>query len=77
MADAKTMHVRNMRTDEIREVTPEQREIQDKAIWVLVTGDDVKPTPPAPESATDESSDEPDTDAAAPKTTSKATPPKK
>ncbi|MEG8035028.1 hypothetical protein EDF51_106160 [Curtobacterium sp. PhB25] len=73
MAAAKTMHVRNMRTDEIREVTPEQREIQDKGIWVLVTGEDVKPTPPP---ATDKSSDEPDAGTATPKTTSKASAPK-
>lgn len=63
MAAAKTMHVRNMRTDEIREVTPDERAIQDKGIWVPITGDDVKPTPPA---------DAP----ASPKTTPKATSPK-
>jgi hypothetical protein len=73
MAAAKTMHVRNMRTDEIREVTPEQRELQDKGVWVRVTGEDVKPTPP---SATDESSDAPDAGTATPKTTSKASAPK-
>jgi len=73
MAAAKTMHVRNMRTDEIREVTPEQREVQDKGIWVLITGEDVKPTPPP---ATAESSDKPDAGTATPKTTSKASAPK-
>ncbi|MBT1542477.1 hypothetical protein KK103_11945 [Curtobacterium flaccumfaciens pv. flaccumfaciens] len=73
MAAAKTMHVRNMRTDEIRKVTPEQRELQDKGIWVLITGEDVKPTPPA---ATVESSDKPDAGTATPKTTPKASAPK-
>jgi len=73
MAAAKTMHVRNMRTDEIREVTPEQREVQDKGIWVLITGEDVKSTPPP---ATAESSDKPDASTATPKTTSKASAPK-
>ncbi|PYY63613.1 hypothetical protein DEJ30_11920 [Curtobacterium sp. MCPF17_003] len=73
MTAAKPIHVRNMRTDEIREVTPEQREIQDKGIWVLITGEDVKPTPPT---ATTESSDKPDTGTATPKTTSKASAPK-
>jgi hypothetical protein len=63
MAAAKPMYVRNMRTDEIREVTPEQREIQDKSVWVPITGDDVKPTSAA---------DAP----ASPKTTPKATTPK-
>lgn len=63
MTAAKPMYVRNMQTDVIREVTPEQREIQDKAIWVPITGDDVKPTP------TDDAP-------ASPKTTPKATTPK-
>lgn len=73
MAAAKKVLVRNMRTDEIREVTPEQRELQDKGIWVRVTGEGVKPTPPA---ATDESSDKPDAGTATPKTTPKASTPK-
>lgn len=73
MATEKTMHVRNMRTDEIREVTPAQRELQDKGIWVRITGEDVKPTPPP---ATTESSDKPDAGTATPKTTSKASAPK-
>ena len=70
MSDAKTIHVRHTHTGEIREVTPEQREVQDKNFWVRVTGDveatapetsppaDVEPTP-------------------APKTASKATTPAK
>jgi len=70
MAAAKTMHVRNMQTDEIKEVAPEQRELQDKAIWVRITGDDVKPTPPADAPAS------PDDAPASPKTTPKATTPK-
>ena len=73
MADKKKLLVRNMQTDEVREVAPEQREIQDKGIWVLVTGEDVKPTPPP---ATSESSDEPDAGGPTPKTTSKASAPK-
>jgi hypothetical protein len=60
MAAAKTILVRHTHTGEIKEVTTEQRENQDKNYWVRITGD-VKPTAPtAPE----------------PKTTPKATPPK-
>jgi hypothetical protein len=64
MADKKTILVRHTHTGEIREVTPEQRDLQDKNYWVRITGD-VKPTAP-----------ETDGPAETPKTTPKATTPK-
>lgn len=64
------MFVRHVHTGEIREVTPEQREKQDKNYWVRVTGDDIKATGPeaAPPVVDASPSD--------PKTTPKATTPK-
>ncbi len=64
------MFVRHVHTGEVRQVTPEQREKQDKNYWVRVTGDDVKVTGPetAPLAADASVSD--------PKTTPKATAPK-
>jgi hypothetical protein len=62
MSDDKTIHVRHTHTGEIRKVTPDEREVQDKNFWVRVTGDveatapettppaDVEPTP-APKTA--------------------------
>lgn len=46
MADSKTLHVRHVQTGEIRKVTAEQRETQNKNFWVRVTGD-VQETKPA------------------------------
>ncbi|MBF4597177.1 hypothetical protein ITJ50_00915 [Curtobacterium sp. VKM Ac-2889] len=62
---AKSMFVRHVHTGEIKQVTPEQREAQDKNYWVRVTGDDVKATQPVTDAPT------PD-----PKTTPKAASPK-
>ena len=75
MTASKEMFVRHVQTGEIKQVTPEQRETQDKNYWVRITGADVQATAPAAAPA--------DTDAAeadqkpAPKTTSKATTPAK
>ena len=66
---AKKLFVRHVQTGEIREVSEEQRAIQDKNYWVRVTGD-IKATAPADvPTGTDA---EPAT-----KTTSKATTPAK
>jgi lysozyme family protein len=46
MTAEKTMFVRHVHTDEIREITAEQREVLDKNYWVRITGDDVRATPP-------------------------------
>jgi hypothetical protein len=80
MAASKSMFVRHVHTGEIREVTPEQREEQDKNYWVRITGDNVKAT--APETVeTVETTVTPEGDAPdagdGDKTASKATPPKK
>ncbi len=45
---AKSMFVRHVHTGEIKQVTEEQREAQNKNFWVRVTGD-VKPTAPETE----------------------------
>lgn len=66
MAAEKKTLVRHTHTGEIREVTAEERENQDKNFWVRITGD-VKPAP-AETGAPAETSD--------PKTTPKATTPK-
>lgn len=62
MSGPKLTWVRHTHTGEIKQVTPEQREVQDKNFWVRVTGDveatapettppaDVEPTP-APKTA--------------------------
>jgi hypothetical protein len=77
MAASKSMFVRHVHTGEIREVTPEQREDQDKNYWVRITGDDVKATPPqTAESAVTPEGDVPDA-GDGDKTASKATTPKK
>lgn len=74
---APKMFVRHVHTGEIREVTPEQRETQDKNYWVRVTGKDVTATP----AETAETAVTPEGDAAGEsdgdKTASKANAPKK
>ncbi|OII10528.1 hypothetical protein BIU97_10395 [Curtobacterium sp. MCBA15_009] len=46
MSQSKDMYVRHVRTGEIKKVSAEQREKQDKNYWVRVTGKDVKETAP-------------------------------
>lgn len=64
MADSKSLHVRHVQTGEIRKVTAEQRENQNKNFWVLVTGDVSETKPADVPTGTDATSDT--------KTTSKA-----
>ncbi|WIB69801.1 hypothetical protein [Curtobacterium sp. MCBD17_026] len=68
MTAAKPIHVRHIVTGEIKTVTPEQRETQNKNFWVRVTGDVKVTEPDTAPPATDVS--------AAPKTTQKASTPK-
>jgi hypothetical protein len=65
---AKPIHVRHIVTGEIKTVTPEQRENQNKNFWVRVTGDVTVTEPDTAPSSPDGS--------AAPKTTPKASTPK-
>lgn len=44
MTASKDMFVRHVHTGEIKKVTAEQREKQDKNYWVRITGKDVKET---------------------------------
>lgn len=76
MTAPETIFVRHQHTGEIREVTPAEREDQDKNYWVRITGDDVKAAP----AADVDTAVTPEGDAdgeVLEKTTSKATPPKK
>ncbi|GAA0960199.1 hypothetical protein [Frigoribacterium faeni] len=75
------MYTRHVQTDEIREVTAEQRAAQDKNFWVPVTGDNVtateptvEPTPAGEQSDEGAPAGEP---VAVPKTTRKASAPTK
>ncbi|WP_065962833.1 hypothetical protein [Curtobacterium sp. UCD-KPL2560] len=68
MAAKDKVFVRHTHTGEIREVTSEQRDVQDKNYWVRITGD-VKPTQP-------EADGPAEAEMPAPKTTPKATTPK-
>lgn len=66
---AKTLHVRHVQTGEIRKVTEEQRESQNKNFWVRVTGDVTETKPADVPTGTDATVDT--------KTTSKAATPSK
>ena len=69
MAASKDLFVRHVHTGEIKKVTAEEREKQNKNYWVRVTGD-VKVT--APETTPPVT----DVETPAPKTAAKATSPK-
>ncbi|NII42110.1 hypothetical protein E9228_002768 [Curtobacterium flaccumfaciens] len=79
MTDSQKVFVRHVHTDEIREVTAEQREVLDKNYWVRITGPDVQVTPPASAPSTPSApASTADVDPTpAPKTASKATTPAK
>jgi hypothetical protein len=66
---AKTLYVRHVQTGEIRKVTEEQREAQNKNFWVRVTGDVQETKPADVPTGTDAVADS--------KTTSKAATPSK